>query len=530
MNQAPEQLVGRTLGGRYRLDRSIGVGGMGAVFQATQLDLGRAVAVKVLLDVDERAIARLRQEALAAGALSCPYVVSIFDFQAPPGEPPFIVMELLAGESLAQLLAREGRLAVDRACRIAVEALVGLDFAHRAGVTHRDIKPSNLWLSSGRGMEGHVKVLDFGIAKLVDDRDGVRTTTGSLLGTPAYLSPEQLRGHPADERSDQHAIAVVLFEMLTGARPWQSQGVALYAEILERVPPSVEQLAPHVPRELAAVIARGLAKDPAARFASADEMRMYIAPFARGGDASRSLLPPSMPPWQPAAAAATPAPHATPAHAPLPPPAPSKSSAWVFVLFAALVLVPGALAGAYFAGQHVAGAAGDPNAADASGIKATPSVTTTSSGSSTSAQPVTPGPTPTPSAARQPPPVTASKTKPKCECIDARGSLLCQRPMIAQCNCEAPGGFSLCPVKRDAADSCPAGAGRNRTGATLKHGDACTGFNGDGKNTVLQGKLDCLICYGHPKEPAVPNTPCQGIRQAASTPDERGTGGLWVCD
>lgn len=280
MNENVAQLVGRTLGQRYRLERPIGAGGMGAVFEATQLDLGRTVAVKVLLDVDPRGIARLKQEALTAGSLSCPHVVSIFDFQAPAGEPPFIVMELLPGHSLAKLLKHERALAVPRAARIAAQMLIGLEAAHHAGVIHRDVKPSNTWLVFGPGIDEHVKMLDFGIAKMLGgDGPGLHTTTGSVVGTPAYLAPEQLRGLAFDARVDIHAMGIVLFEMLTGSKPWRSDTASIYAEILERQPPPVHTLSPNVPPGLSQIVQRALAKDPAARFARASDMRAALEPF-----------------------------------------------------------------------------------------------------------------------------------------------------------------------------------------------------------------------------------------------------------
>lgn len=272
-------LIGRVLGGRYRIVRAIGAGGMGTVFEADQLGLERRVAVKVLKDTDPRALARLRQEALTAGAIRSPHVVAVFDFQANPGEPPFVVMELLEGESLSMLLRRERALLPARAARIASQLLAGLDAAHRAGVIHRDIKPSNIWLSRSLAEE-IVKLLDFGIVKTTTDRS-FRTTTGSILGTPGYFSPEQLRGMPIDARSDLHAIGVVLFEMLAGRKPWSADGPIVFAEILDRVPPPVSTLVAGVPPRLSDVVARALAKEPAARFGSAAEMLAALAPFAQ---------------------------------------------------------------------------------------------------------------------------------------------------------------------------------------------------------------------------------------------------------
>ena len=525
MNHSPDQMVGRVVGGRYRLERVIGTGGMGAVFHATQVDLKRAVAVKMLLEIDVRSIERLRQEALTAGGLSCPYIVSIYDFQAPPGEAPFVVMELLAGESLAQRLVRERALPVDEACRIAVEALIGLDFAHAAGVLHRDIKPSNIWLSSGRGMEGHVKVVDFGIAKLVGDEGGIHTTTGSLLGTPAYLSPEQLRGQDASVRSDQHAIGLVLFEMLTGMRPWQSQGVALYAEVLERVPPSVDRIAPHVPPALAAIVARTLAKDPAARFANAEELRHQLAPFVRRDHPSARSLPPT---------AAAPVPTIPPPLVPAVGPHTSSGDRGnsvgiaVFLGALAIVLVVGGGAAIYALSRANIGSTVVTDAgslADAGAIAASvppspaPDAAATAS-TATSAR-----------GAKAAVPANASKTKPRCACIDPRGLVLCPAPTGPRCSCQ--GQFSICPVPVDKNGSCPA-RDNNGTheGAGLRNGDSCSGFRDDnGKSVAATGKLtSCNFCFGKPKQAAVPDTPCQGVFQGSNSPDSIGKNGLWVCD
>jgi len=527
MSHSLEHMIGRVVGGRYRLERVIGAGGMGAVFHATQLDLNRAVAVKMLLEVDVRSIERLRQEALTAGGLSCPYIVSIYDFQAPPGEAPFVVMELLAGESLAERLARERALPVDEACRIAVESLIGLDFAHGAGVLHRDVKPSNIWLSRGRGMEGHVKVVDFGIAKLVGDERGVHTTTGSLLGTPAYLSPEQLRGSDATDRSDQHAIGLVLFEMLTGTRPWRSQGVALYAEVLERVPPPVDQIAPHVPRALAAIVSRALAKDPAARFTNAEELRNQLAPFVRRDHPSARSLPP---------AAAVP--NAPPAFVPAVVPATSGGGGGssgvgigVFLVALASVVVVGGAVGLYALSRVGAETtvASDAGAfADAGAVAANvPAAATVDAAAATASLATSSGPRLAKSAA----PASASRTKPRCSCIDPRGLVLCPTPTGPRCSCQ--GQFTVCPVPVDKNGSCPA-RDNNGTheGAGLKNGDSCSGFRDDGgKSVPASGKLtSCNFCFGKPRQVAVPDTPCQGVFQGANSPDSIGRNGLWVCD
>ncbi len=275
-----QALVGQVLGGRYRLLRPIGAGGMGAVFEAEQLDLRRRVALKVLGDVGPEAVARLRQEAMTAGALQSPHVVAIFDFQ--DGDPPFLVMELLTGEPLSALLRSGVPLEPARAARIAVQMLAGLDAAHAVGITHRDVKPSNVWITRAGTGEEHVKLLDFGIAKVHDAPAGVRTATGHVLGTPLYMAPEQLRGERADARSDIHAVGVVLFEMLTGRRPFGTTSQGLLTEVLAHVPPPVRQLAPATPQAMSDAVARALSKDPAARFGRASEMAQALQSSLKG--------------------------------------------------------------------------------------------------------------------------------------------------------------------------------------------------------------------------------------------------------
>ncbi|MCW5812900.1 MAG: protein kinase [Labilithrix sp.] len=290
-----DSLIGSVLGGRYRVLRRVGAGGMGAVFEAEQLDLRRRVALKVLAELDPQSVARLQQEAMTAGGLQSQHVVAIFDFQL--GAPPFLVMELLTGESLSTLLRREGQLEASRATRIAAQMLAGLEAAHRVGITHRDVKPSNVWISRSAAGEEHVKLLDFGIAKMHDVPGGVRTATGHFLGTPSYMAPEQLRGQPADARSDIHAVGVVLFEMLTGARPWRGANApALPFEIIEHVPPPLDALVPATPRALAAAVARALEKDPSVRFVTAAEMAQTLqATLPTSWSAVKAAAPATLP-------------------------------------------------------------------------------------------------------------------------------------------------------------------------------------------------------------------------------------------
>jgi serine/threonine protein kinase len=518
MNAHVEQLVGRTLGGRYRLERTLGVGGMGAVFEATQIGLGRTVAVKVLLDVDPRGIARLKQEALTAGSLSCPHVVSIFDFMAPDGEPPFIVMEILPGHSLAKLLQQQRTLAVPRAARIASQMLIGLEAAHRAGVIHRDVKPSNTWLVFGPGIDEHVKMLDFGIAKMLGgDGPGLHTTTGSVVGTPAYLAPEQLRGMPLDARVDIHAMGIVLFEMLTGARPWRSDTGSIYAEILERQPPPIHTLAPNIPPALSQIVERALAKDPAARFQRAADMRAALEAFAAnsanmpatvmGGLSSSTNtfggvaptiggvaptignVPPTMgmtpPPYsapygfQPASSMYPSAPtlpptasggYPIPMHMQTAPiaaqPRARAGFAFPFLLGGGIVvLAGGAIAVAFLLGRDHGKAAGAADAAPA-GAAAPAAVNAPSTANDAGARTASPAATtkggkPTTAAPAATAPAAAAgavaatgATSARCECETPRGGLVCTVTKTPNCSCTTPTFASLCPVKPDASGSC----------------------------------------------------------------------------
>ena len=223
MTTSPD-LSGTLLGGRYRLRSLLGRGGMGSVYAAVQEDLGRSVAVKILdplLACDPGQLERFRREALASAALGHPNIVQVTDFSAPTNtQPPFLVMELLAGQSLGQLLDRESVVAPQRIAFIASQLLSALGAAHAAGIVHRDIKPDNVFLVSTSAFHDLVKVLDFGIAKLATEEGGARLTgTGAMLGTPAYMAPEQARGAVVDHRADLYAVGATMYQALAGRLP-----------------------------------------------------------------------------------------------------------------------------------------------------------------------------------------------------------------------------------------------------------------------------------------------------------------------
>jgi len=287
------------LGGRYKLVDALGKGGMGIVYAAVQEGLGRRVAVKVLdprLAEDREQLERFRREAEVVAALGHPNIVQVTDFQYPAkeGDQPFLVMELLRGESLGALLAREQVITAQRAAFIGAQVLSALTAAHRAGVVHRDVKPDNIFLLADAAVPDTVKVLDFGIAKLVGFGAGEGraqlTGTGAMLGTPAFMAPEQARGATdVDARADVYAVGATLYQALSGRLPHEAPSIpALLFAIVEKSPPPLRELRPDLPSELSSVVERAMAKDRDARFPDADAMRRALAPW--------SGLPASIPP------------------------------------------------------------------------------------------------------------------------------------------------------------------------------------------------------------------------------------------
>ncbi|MGH2724676.1 MAG: protein kinase domain-containing protein [Actinomycetota bacterium] len=257
----------RTLAGRYELDRPLGSGGMGRVFLATDRVLGRSVAVKVLaphLARDEHAVSRFRREARSAAGLAHPAIVSVYDSGSENGWH-YLVMEHVEGRTLGQVLREEGLLLAGRAAEIAAELARALSEAHAAGIVHRDVKPGNVMVTP----DGEVKVVDFGIAGAVSSDSA--TETAAILGTVSYLAPEQVRGRPADPRSDLYALGVVLYEMLTGRPPFVADApLAVAYKHVEEAPVPPSELNPDVPPALEAVVMRALAKDPQQRYPSAE--------------------------------------------------------------------------------------------------------------------------------------------------------------------------------------------------------------------------------------------------------------------
>ncbi|WP_438007209.1 serine/threonine-protein kinase [Sorangium sp. So ce321] len=283
---------GKTLSGRYTLGRLLGRGGMGAVYEADDREQGRRVAVKVMnADIvhSRSAVGRFEREARAASAIQTEHIVRVLDTGVDQDtSSPFLVMELLRGEDLAQLLERLGPLPPPLALRIVAQACVGLQKAHEAGVLHRDIKPANLFLAQreeGGGLI--VKVLDFGVAKIKPTHEPRRDTTGltrsgSMLGTPRYMSPEQARGiKEIDHRTDIWALGIVLYHALAGRTPTQEVEAFgdLIAALIAELPPPVQEFAPWVAPEVAAIIDGALQYQPVARYPSASVMLEAIRPL-----------------------------------------------------------------------------------------------------------------------------------------------------------------------------------------------------------------------------------------------------------
>ncbi len=266
---APE----RILGGRYRLRRELARGGMAAVWEAEDKVLTRRVAIKVLhphLAGDDAFRTRFRREAVSAAKLAHPHIVTTYD-TGRDGDFAYIVMELVDGTTLARVLKDGGPVSMAKAVDVAVQVADALACAHAHGVVHRDVKPANILLRE----DGHVKVADFGIAKA--GCGGDLTRTGVVMGTAKYLSPEQVSGRPADAGSDIYALGIVLYEMLTGAPPFIGDTeLSTAVARLTEAPGSLRDHRPDIPRSLEAVVLRSLARDPAARYQSAEELRASL--------------------------------------------------------------------------------------------------------------------------------------------------------------------------------------------------------------------------------------------------------------
>ncbi|EYF03699.1 serine/threonine-protein kinase [Chondromyces apiculatus] len=310
-----DPLLGTTIAERFVILARLGAGSMGTVYRARQEAMGRDVAIKILRSdraFDAQAKARFTREARAMSLLSSPYTVTVFDFGEITEDAPgtevgvvaggslFLAMELLEGESLGQRLKRVRRLSIMEASRFARHALLSLAEAHEKGIIHRDLKPDNLFLSLPYGEQEEVcKVLDFGIAKVMSGTgksvDGLETQSGTVFGTPRYMSPEQAQGRPLDARSDLYSLGVLLYQMLVGRPPFiDDDAVVVMARHIKSTPLPAIEAAPDagIPRPLSDLLLRVLAKSPEDRPSTAkgfiDEVERATSTASKEG---RELAP-----------------------------------------------------------------------------------------------------------------------------------------------------------------------------------------------------------------------------------------------
>jgi serine/threonine-protein kinase len=281
----PDQLIGRTLNNRYIVRKKIGEGGFGAVFEGKQLATEREVALKILHPQnvsDPTVIGRFRREAEACSKLRSPNTVTLYDFDETPDGTLYLAMELVRGRSLQQLQRREGPLSTARVLKILRQVTIALREAHEQGIVHRDMKPENVMIET-RGEDDFVKVLDFGIAKIVSG-DGAKkpalTAIGQTVGTLEFMSPEQLRGKPLDGRSDIYGLGMMAFEMLTGELPFKATKVT--TDIInfhlnkQPDPPSRLTTTQKIAPAIDALVLKMVGKSPNDRHANADELLHHI--------------------------------------------------------------------------------------------------------------------------------------------------------------------------------------------------------------------------------------------------------------
>ncbi|MFP5286316.1 MAG: protein kinase domain-containing protein [Thermoanaerobaculia bacterium] len=280
-------MIDRVLGNSYRIVEKVGEGGMGAVYRAVDLMLDRDVAIKAIrpeLARETEIVERFRSEARLLARVSHPAIATIYSFFQ-DGDDLFLAMEFVRGRSLSRVLESEGALPWDQAVRLLSAAMEGIEVAHRAGIIHRDLKPDNLMI----GEAGNVKVMDFGIARAAGS--GHLTRTGLLVGTLRYMAPEQIQGEEADHRVDIYALGAVLYQTITGRSPFEGKSdYAIIKAQIEEMPPPPSSVVPGIPGWLDRAVLRALAKKPADRFQSVEEMRRFLATrggTVTGGEATR---------------------------------------------------------------------------------------------------------------------------------------------------------------------------------------------------------------------------------------------------
>ncbi len=292
---------GDVIEGKYRIVRTLGEGGMGAVYEGENTRIKRRVAIKVLhAEVAEKTdvVQRFEREAQAAGRIGSEHIVEVLDLGNLPTGERFMVMEYLDGEDLTARIKRQGLLPPAEAAPIICQVLQGLAAAHQAGIIHRDLKPDNIYvLRSKAGRADFVKILDFGVSKFSFlDGDMSMTRTGAVMGTPYYMSPEQAKGGTVDTRSDLYAVGVVLYQTVTGRLPFNAGSFnELLFKIALETPDPVEKLVPSIQSSFASIISRAMQRDPEARFQTAQQFEealsqwQLVAPPAEHGSSTMAL-------------------------------------------------------------------------------------------------------------------------------------------------------------------------------------------------------------------------------------------------
>ena len=280
--------MSQLLGDRYLVGEMIGTGGMADVYLAQDQRLSREVAIKILrsdLAKDPSFVARFRKEAKAAAGLNHPGIVAVYDSGETPA--PYIVMELVSGHTLREVVRAGEKLPVDRAVTIVEQILTALEYSHQRNIVHRDIKPANIMVTDS----GDIKVMDFGIARALDDLGATLTSTWNVVGTAQYLSPEQATGEQADARSDIYSTGCLLFELLTGQAPFSGETpVSIAFQHVSGEIPSARALAPEVSADLDKVIRIALSKDPVDRYQSAQDMFDDLSKISRGEAVTRKVV------------------------------------------------------------------------------------------------------------------------------------------------------------------------------------------------------------------------------------------------
>jgi serine/threonine protein kinase len=290
---AIDPMIGKVLAGRFRLVGRIGQGGMGCVYKALHIEMDRLCAIKLLLPLagdQEAARARFRREAKMSSRINSPNAVTIYDFgEAEPGQF-YLAMEYIEGESLATALNREKLLPLDRVVNITDQIARALSAAHALGIVHRDLKPANIMLTRRDGND-LVKVLDFGIAKTVtaDDNDKL-TLTGCLVGTPTFMSPEQVLGQPIDSRSDIYSLAIMVYQMLSGALPFDGESAqTMIMKRLHEPPRPLQAAAPFLTADIEQAVMRGLEREPARRITDVEQFAAALHAAVANSSDSRTI-------------------------------------------------------------------------------------------------------------------------------------------------------------------------------------------------------------------------------------------------